>query len=155
MHDARRNICFNLGRVMRRVQDYYRQRLAPYGLTPAQFFVFNALWMEDGINFTELADRVSLDNSTLTGIIDRMETSGFVERRQDPENRRSVRVFLTPRARQVGPGILKLADELDVILRRPFSRLQMENFENVLRELADIREQQGVGNAGKSPGNSD
>jgi len=140
MHDPRKNICFNLGRVMRRVQDYYKQRLAPYGLTPPQFFVFNALWAEDGINFTELADRVSLDNSTLTGIVDRMEASGYVQRRQDKENRRSVGVFLTPKAKEVGPTILKLADGLDEVLRKPFSKTQMDNFEHVLRELSIIRD---------------
>lgn len=140
MRDARKNICFNLGRVMRRVQDYYKHRLEPYGLTPPQLFVFNALWTEDGINLSELSDRVYLDNSTLTGIVDRMETSGLVVRRQDPANRRSVCVFLTPKAKEIGPQVLKLADELDELLRRPFSGAQMDNFEKVLRDLADTRE---------------
>lgn len=140
MRDARRNICFNLGRVMRRVQDYYKHRLEQYGLTPAQLFVFLALWAEDGINLSELSDRVYLDNSTLTGIVDRMETSGLVSRRQDPANRRAVSVFLTAKAREIGPSVLKLADELDDILRRPFSGQQMDNFEKVLRQLADTRE---------------
>ncbi|MEW6033802.1 MAG: MarR family transcriptional regulator [Chloroflexota bacterium] len=139
MDNARKHICFNLGRVMRRVQEYYKQRLEPYGLTPAQFFVFNALWSRDGMNLSELADEVSLDNSTLTGIIDRMEKGGFVVRRQDPDNRRATGVFLTPKAREVGPEIMKLADELDAILRRPFSREQMDSFETVLRELAEVK----------------
>ena len=34
MYDARKHICFNLGRVMRRVYDYYERRLSPFGLTP-------------------------------------------------------------------------------------------------------------------------
>lgn len=140
MRDARNNICFNLGRVMRRVQNHYKHSLAPYGLTPPQLFVFNALWTSDGMNLSELSDRVCLDNSTLTGIVDRMETSGLVLRRQDPANRRAVSVFLTPRAKEIGPQVLKLADELDEILRRPFSSAQMDNFEKVLGDLADTRE---------------
>lgn len=43
MYDARKHICFNLGRVMRRVYDYYEQRLSPFGITPPQYFAFNAL----------------------------------------------------------------------------------------------------------------
>lgn len=137
MYDAKRHICFNLGKVMRQVYNYYEQKLSPLGLTPSQFFVFNALWMQDGINFSELEEQVSLDASTLTGIIDRMERNGFVERRQDLQDRRAVRVFLTPKAKEMGHQILKFADELDADLRRPFSEAEIRTFERVLTTLAE------------------
>jgi DNA-binding MarR family transcriptional regulator len=137
MYDARDHICFNLGRVMRKVSDYYDQRLSPFNLTPPQFFVAAALWMGDGIGMSELGERVSLDSSTLTGIIDRMERNGYVERRQNPDDRRSVLLFLTPKAREIGPSVLQFADELDASLRRPFSKEDMDTFERVLRSLAE------------------
>jgi len=137
MYDARKHICFNVGRVMRRVYDHYEKRLSPFNLTPPQYFVFNALWMGDGISIGELGERVSLDSSTLTGIIDRMERSGYVERQLNPQDRRSVLVFLTAKAREVGPRILKFADELDATLRHPFSQEEMDAFERVLRSLAE------------------
>jgi len=137
MYDARKHICFNLGRVMRRVYDYYEQRLSDFNLTPPQYFVFNALWMGDGITIGELGERVSLDSSTLTGVIDRMERSGYVKRRPNPDDRRSVLVFLTAKARELGPRILEFADELDATLRQPFSQEEMDTFERVLRALAE------------------
>ena len=140
MYDARKHICFNVGRVMRRVYDYYEQRLSPFGLTPPQYFVFNALWMGDGISVGELGERVSLDSSTLTGIIDRMERNGYVERRPNPDDRRSVLVFLTTKARELGPRILDFAGELDTTLRQPFSQEEMDTFERVLRALAEVRD---------------
>ena len=136
MYDARKHICFNVGRVMRRVYDHYEKRLSPFNLTPPQYFVFNALWMGDGISIGELGQRVSLDSSTLTGIIDRMERSGYVERQLNPQDRRSVLVFLTATARELGPRILEFADELDATLRQPFSSEDMDTFERVLRALA-------------------
>jgi len=141
MYDARKHICFNLGRVMRRVYDYYDQRLSAFDLTPSQFFVFNALCMGDGITVGEIGERVYLDSSTLTGIIDRMERSGYVERRPNPDDRRSVLVYLTPKARELSPRILEFADELDATLRKPFSRQEMNDFENVLRILAETQNQ--------------
>ena len=138
MYDARKHICFNLGRVMRRVYDYYEQRLSLFGLTVPQYFVFNALWMGEGISIGELGERVSLDSSTLTGIIDRMERSGYVERRPNPDDRRSMLVFLTTKARELGPRILEFADQLDTILRQPFSQKEMGTFEQVLRGLAEV-----------------
>ena len=140
MYDARKHICFNIGRVMRRVYNYYDRRLSPFDLTVSQYFVFNALWMGDGITFVELGERVSLDTSTLTGIVDRMERNGFVERRPNPEDRRSVLVFLTDKARELGPRILKFADELDDSLRRPFSQKEIGTFERVLMSLSEAPE---------------
>ena len=137
MYDARKHICFNLGRVMRRVYDYYERRLSPFGLTPPQYFVFNALWMSDGITIGELGGRVSLDSSTLTGIIDRMEKGGHVERKPNPDDRRSALVFLTEKARELGPRILEFANELDATLKQPFSKKDMATFERVLRAIGE------------------
>ena len=137
MYDATRHICFNLGRVMRHVYDYYEQKLSAFGLTPPQYFVFNALYMGDGITVGELGARVHLDSSTLTGIIDRMERSGYVERHNNPDDRRSVLVYLTARGGELAPQILKFADELDAKLREPFSAREIEDFETVLKALAE------------------
>jgi len=137
MYDARKHICFNLRRVMRLLYDYYERRLSPFDLTPPQYFVFNALWMGDGITIGELGARVSLDSSTLTGIIDRMEKSGYIERKPNPNDRRSVLVFLTERARGLGPHILDFADELDATLKQPFSKKDMATFERVLRAIGE------------------
>ena len=137
VHNAKKHICFNIGRVMRCVYDYYEQRLSSFNLTPPQYFVFHALWIDDGISMGELGKKVYLDSSTITGIIDRMEKSGYVERQLNPEDRRSLLIFLTDRARELGPKILKFANELDDTLRSQFPKSEMQTFENVLEALAE------------------
>lgn len=136
MYDARSHLCFRLGRVMRRISAFYEERLAPFGMTPSQYLLFNVLWTEDGIGLGELGDRVTLDAATLTGLIDRMEKSGYVERRPNPSDRRSVLVFLTPKAREIGPKILVFAKELDSSLKERFTEEEMKTFEKVLNSLA-------------------
>jgi len=128
-------ICFNVGRVMRRVYEHYDSRLSPFNLTTPQYMVFNALWMGDGITIGELGQQVALDGSTITGILDRMEKNGYVERRPNAEDRRSALVYLTEKAREVGPRIIGFADELDSSIRKNFSAQDMVVFERVLREL--------------------
>ncbi len=128
-------ICFNIGRVMRRVYEHYDSRLSPFNLTTPQYMVFNALWMGDGITIGELGQRVALDGSTITGILDRMEKNGYVERRPNAEDRRSALVYLTGKAREAGPRIISFADELDAAIRKSFPAQDMAVFERVLREL--------------------
>lgn len=61
-----------------------------------------------------------------------------MERRPNPDDRRSVLVFLTTKARELGARILEFADKLDVTLRQPFSQEEMDTFEQVLRSLAEV-----------------
>jgi len=136
VNDLGEYICFNIGRVMRRVYEYYDSRLSSFNLTTPQYMVFNALWIGDGITIGELGQRVALDGSTITGILDRMEKSGYVERRPNAGDRRSALVHLTEKAREVGPQIIKFADELDESIRKRFSSADMEVFERVLHDLA-------------------
>ena len=137
VNDLGEYICFNIGRVMRRVYEYYDSRLSSFNLTTPQYMVFNALWIGDGITIGELGQRVALDGSTITGILDRMEKSGYVERRPNAGDRRSALVHLTEKAREVGPQIIKFADELDDSIRKRFSARDMVVFEHVLQELAE------------------
>ncbi|MFA5078484.1 MAG: MarR family transcriptional regulator [Dehalococcoidia bacterium] len=129
-------ICFNIGRVMRRVYEHYDSRLSPFNLTTPQYMVFSALWVGDGITIGELGQRVALDGSTITGILDRMEKNGYVERRPNAEDRRSALVYLTQKAREVGPRIIGFADELNAAIRKDFPPQDMAVFERVLRELS-------------------
>ena len=135
VNELDKHICFNVGRVMRRVYEHYDSRLSPFNLTTTQYMVFNALWMGDGITIGELGQRVALDGSTITGILDRMEKNGYVERRPNAEDRRSALVYLTEKAREVGPRVISFADELDAAIRKSFPAQDMAVFERVLREL--------------------
>ncbi len=140
MSDGIAHICFNLGKVLRRIQAYYQQRLAPFELTAPQFFVLVALCNEDGVSFSELAEKVAVDASTLTGIIDRMERNSFVERRPDPEDRRVIRIFLTSKAEEIAPQVMPFANQLDANIGSFFPEEQFEIFERVLAQLAEIPE---------------
>ena len=145
MSDPSKQLCFKLGRVVRHVQQYYEQRLHPFGLTPSQFFVLDALWSKDAVSIGELGEQVALDTSTLTGILDRLERSGLVERHQNPADRRSVLVTLTDRARELEPQVMPIVKELDVSLRHPFSSADMSVFERLLDSFTDVLDKTASG----------
>lgn len=83
----------------------------PHGLTAPQFNVLNLLaGRADGQGYSqrELADTLVVDRSNVTGLLDRMETAGWVRRGDDPSDRRVYRVQLTPAGKKlwqkVAPG---------------------------------------------------
>ena len=89
--------------VMKTADAFLResQRLfRPLGLTGAQFNVLNILAAaEDGLSQRELGDKLLVDRSNVTGLLDRMEKVGWVRRQDHPADRRVYLVSLTPAGR--------------------------------------------------------
>ena len=88
-------ISFIIGKAAQQVTRRARQLLAPHGVTPVQYAVLKALSEADGASGAELGARLVLDSASVTGVADRLETLGLVERRADAEDRRIHRLFLT------------------------------------------------------------
>lgn len=130
-------ICFKLSRAMRKVHRYYEVNLAPLEITPVQFYVLSSLWETNGVKFKELAQKLSMDGATLTGILDRLERMGFVSREDDPEDRRSLLVFLAEKAKVHGDEFRRLAETLDNEIRDQFDK---DDFTTLSRLLDKIRQ---------------
>lgn len=92
---------FALTRAQNIVHRYFKARLAPYGVTPGQYGILKCLWDENGLTVKQLAERMCLDSSTITGLLDRMEQKGLIKRRPDPSDRRALSVILTPAGQQL------------------------------------------------------
>ena len=72
-----------------------------YGLTGSQLLVLKMLEPRGQLSLSELSERIRAKNSTVTGIIDRMERDGLVQRRRSGEDRRVVYIELTSRGRKL------------------------------------------------------
>jgi DNA-binding MarR family transcriptional regulator len=75
-----------------------------YGLTGSQLLVLNMLGPKGRVSLSDLSERIRAKNSTVTGIIDRMERDGVVVRRRSEEDRRVVYIELTAKGRKLAEG---------------------------------------------------
>ncbi|GAB5558806.1 MAG: hypothetical protein SynsKO_04530 [Synoicihabitans sp.] len=79
-----------------------RRVFKPFGLSEAQFNVLQVLQDADQqLSQRELSDILIVDRSNITGLIDRMEKAGWVERHPAPGDRRAYRVALTVEGRKL------------------------------------------------------
>ncbi len=82
--------------------------LTTSGLTVAQYYTLRAVCRaEGGSSMSALAEATHQVSATMTGIIDRLAERGLVERREDPEDRRSRRVYLTEAGGQLMAAIAR------------------------------------------------
>jgi DNA-binding MarR family transcriptional regulator len=82
----------DVSRLRRVVVD---RALKPAGITRSQWWVLAFLSRRDGMTQTALAADLDLTKVAIGGLLDRMEGSGFVERRADQRDGRIKRVYLT------------------------------------------------------------
>ncbi|MEU1280105.1 MarR family transcriptional regulator [Streptomyces sp. NPDC005805] len=76
-----------IGAVVARYHDEYEQAAAEHSLTGAQARVLGLLSLEP-LPMRRIAQRMKCEPSNITGIVDRLEARGLVERRPDPADRR-------------------------------------------------------------------
>lgn len=82
-------------RICKSLNQLFKLELAPFGVTPGQYAVLKCLWDENAQTARKIAERLYLDSSTITGLLDRMEQKGLIEKRSDPNDRRALQVVLT------------------------------------------------------------
>lgn len=77
-------------------------------LTADQAVVLNVLGEKEGVSQSELAERAFKDKPNMTRLIDRLEQLSLVERREDETDRRSFRLYLTPKGNELRDEVLRL-----------------------------------------------
>ncbi len=128
-------LCFQVGKVSRKMAKLTRDAVAPYGLTTTQFFLLTALYEEEDISISALAQKVVLDKATLTGLVDRLERDGFVTRQICPEDRRSIRVRLTPRAEELRETLTDLYHRVNQSFLSFLTEEERRTFEQVVSKI--------------------
>jgi MarR family transcriptional regulator, organic hydroperoxide resistance regulator len=106
-----------LGTTVRLLRSRLDRALQSVGLRLGQFQVMRLLWEHDGLTPRELSDRLGVEMPTVTRTVQRMLRDGLVRREAHPDDARSVRIFLAPRAHEIQEAVSSiLASETEASL---------------------------------------
>jgi DNA-binding MarR family transcriptional regulator len=94
-----RQLCFALYSSSLAMTKLYKPLLAPLGLTYPQYLALLVLWERDRLGVGELGERLYLDSGTLTPLLKRMESAGWLQRERAADDERRVVVSLTSEGR--------------------------------------------------------
>jgi DNA-binding MarR family transcriptional regulator len=89
-------LCYALYAAAHRMTKSYRPLLERLGLTYPQYLVLLVLWEQDGVTVSEIGRRLRLDSGTLTPVLKRLESAGFLLRTRRQSDEREVEIALTP-----------------------------------------------------------
>jgi MarR family transcriptional regulator, organic hydroperoxide resistance regulator len=113
-HHLDEQLCFALYTASRAMIGFYRPMLESLGLTYPQYLVMLVLWERGEATVTSIGAALQLETGTLSPLLKRLESTGFVERRRQESDERSVLVSLTPAGRELRgrvPAVQQRASE--------------------------------------------
>ena len=101
----------------------------------AQAAMLCRLFAQDGLTQSEIGDQLSVQGATVTNMLKRMEESGLVTRRRDPEDNRLVRVYLTESGREKERAINEQFLKLEGAVFEGISQDDLDSFRRVLSQI--------------------
>ena len=110
-------------------------------VTGPQLTVVKLLETIGDLSLSELSDRIRAQNSTVTGIVDRMEREGLAQRVRSTEDRRVVRIRLTDKGAKLARSVPVLPME---ILRTALGNLSTVETRELLRLMTKVAKRIGV-----------
>jgi len=106
-------------------------------ITPDQFRVLSHLWEHDGLQQSELALCTNRNRANITRIIDILEREGIAKRRDDPNDRRVFRIYLTDLGRSLKDETARCAAQS---IEDSLNGLTREEIEICTKVLLKIKE---------------
>ena len=98
-NDPNKSIGFLIYEVSRLLRRNFDLRVQSLGLTQAQWRALAHIAHNEGCNQITLAEILEIKPITLSRLLDRLQTAGWIERRADPDDRRAIRLYISETAR--------------------------------------------------------
>ena len=134
---AENSLFYMLHDATRQLRKHFDRRATRLELTRAQWRALKATSRQEGLSQAELADYLDMEAIPVGRVIDRLEKTGFVERRADPTDRRRWRLYLTPKAHAV---VGEMEDIATGLREDALQGVERDDLDALMRVLGRIKE---------------
>jgi DNA-binding MarR family transcriptional regulator len=114
------------------------EKLSAFEITPVQYAVLYCLWENDKRSPKEIAERLKLENSTISGILERMEKKELIKRSISKEDRRFIQVILTKKGASLKEDVLATVEQVNNEVLSIFTAEECDQLKKILRTLAGV-----------------
>ncbi|KZL17323.1 Multiple antibiotic resistance protein MarR [Pseudovibrio axinellae] len=111
-------------------EDYLR----PYELSLAQWVVLSALWRQDGLSVSTLSEYSGKKTAALSRLLDRMESKGLVGRNTVEDDKRLVKIHLTPKGQELS-HLIDMYQHVNGVLLSDFSEDEKKQLMPMLERM--------------------
>ena len=114
-----------------------QKRLVLYNLTSPQMIFMREVWLEEGLSQRELSGRVGTAESTTVSALRVLERRKLIKRVANPNDRRAIRVYLTPAGRQLQKDVVPKIKQANDMMINGIAPRDIEILNRVLEKIRE------------------
>ena len=135
--NSNRHIGKYISLLHRKGSIFINRELSNYGIGSGQFMFLLELYIKDGRNQEELSERLKIDKGTTARALKKLEEQGFITRLKDECDKRSNKIYLTQKAKDVQENVYDILDEWNKKLRESLSKEEEDIVEKLLMKVCN------------------
>ena len=128
-------LCFPLYACSKEIIKRYNPILEELDLTYTQYIAMMVLWEEKSLNVKKLGSYLYLDSGTLTPLLKKLESKGYVERHRSKEDERVLMVSITEKGENLGEKAVEVPAKMCSCL--PLSEDEAKNLRKLLNKILE------------------
>lgn len=135
------NKCENIGKYIsqlhRKGNVFINRELSKYDLSVGQFMFLLDLYMKDGKNQEEISDSLKIDKGTTARAIKKLEEQGFVIRIKNENDKRSNKIYLTDKAKDIKENVFDILDNWNQKISMILTKEEEKTMKNILKKVCE------------------
>ncbi|MBR6094795.1 MAG: MarR family transcriptional regulator [Lachnospiraceae bacterium] len=108
----RNQLCFPVYAVSNMITRKYKPLLDELDLTYTQYIVMMVLWEEEKVNEKQLCETLCLKSNTVTPLLKKLESKGYIQKKKDPEDERNLVIKLSESGEKLKDKALSVPDKI-------------------------------------------
>lgn len=113
-------LCFSLYATAKEIIRRYKPLLDNFDITYTQYITLLVLWERDGLLVKSLGERLYLDSGTLTPLLRKLESKGYILKKKDTKDSRETAVYLTDKGRKLKEKIVEVPSSMGACVKLDF-----------------------------------
>ena len=130
-----KEILREIGMIARALDSISNIEFKEYDLTKGQYLYLVRICENPGIIQEKLAEMIKVDRTTAARAIKKLEMNGFIEKKDDQQNKKIKKLFPTEKGKQVYPFIKRENDHSNIVALAGFSETEVETISNLLQRV--------------------
>ncbi|WP_078427994.1 MarR family winged helix-turn-helix transcriptional regulator [Alkalihalobacterium alkalinitrilicum] len=115
---------------------YIKAKLEAFNIAPEQNLIMMLLWEKDGLTQNQISLKLNKDKTNIARMASNLEKKGFISRRNCNDDRRSVKLFLTPDGKALGEKVIPITEEFNENVIKDITDEELELLEKILIKMS-------------------
>lgn len=114
---------------------FIKSKLDSFNLAPEQNLIMMLLWEQDGLTQNQLVEKLGKDKTNIARMASCLEKKGFIKRSPCQDDRRSLKIYLTPCGKELGKKVIPISEEFNDIVSNNLSDEELIELERLLTKI--------------------